>query len=708
MLIELITYITLQSVRSKKKQPVPTPTTKAKTSNVKVTLKSSPSADAAKALKAIAAGGASEANLHLEKVRQQLQKLDARWREKENEEKKKFEVAEADQAKELQEKNTAALEETIRSLQAAYQQKMDETKAKLESQQAKEVNKVKEEEGVGAGASEERQAELERELAKLQKTANDEVEKYRRKREAELEEQIKRATEQCQTDIEEYSARHRAATEKLLEQVKQKHQLELRNDEQTSKLSATNKVNQIKERFAKSQAEESARLNEELAASIDQARTASAKEAARQQQAAKQALAKELETARARLETEYREERGRLEATITELEAAIKGSLKAEARELARRRDTKAHLLAMMALDDMWRVTDEELISRRHGFTIDRGAIIQASCSASTIYAATSKAGDRCYCKVTLLNKWSNRHRADFFKYSTRLARYLTVNFEKMPHFIKIIEVLATDSKVYTFMVPLECTRTLAAHLESLGKGSQKTAKKKSESSLEKKGTTSKQQQSPTPPSSLLRTSGLKKSEVVRIVKQVSKAAAYLNNMFIAHCAITPDNLTLLPPSSSGGGNSSRGSSLSHCKVVLTGLTRPIVYYNVESDCIIAVKGFEAPTSEEHLDLSHIEHLPPECFESEFIASSLDAYSIGILAYQLLRIGSPFADVPKKKLLAAKQEIGAEGVKLVLEEGSVAAEQHRNLPPLIASLTTSVQSKRLPIEDIRHQAYFKR
>lgn len=51
-----------------------------------------------------------------------------------------------------------------------------------------------------------------------------------------------------------------------------------------------------------------------------------------------------------------------------------------------------------------------------------------------------------------MLDKWSIRHRADFAKHSTRLARYLTENHEKAPYFVKVVEILSTDSKVYTFM----------------------------------------------------------------------------------------------------------------------------------------------------------------------------------------------------------------------------------------------------------------
>lgn len=626
----------------------------------------------------------------MEKARRQLVKLDGRWRGKVDEETKKYERLEADQMKALVEKNAAALEEAVRSLQASYQEKIEQGRAALEKEQAEEIKKV---EGEGNGcASEEKRAAYEREVSKLEKAGDEDIEKYKKKREAEMEEQISRAREQCRTDVQEYTARHKATTEKLMEQIKAKYELEIRNEEQTNKLTTSNMVNQIKEKFAKSQAEETARLNEELTASIAKARKANEEEGVKQQTATKKALQKELENARARLEADFKEERGKLEATIEELETAIKGNLKAEARELTRRRTMKAELLSMMAMDDMWRLTDEDLISRRHNFIIDRGAIIPANCTASTIFAASKPVEERCYCKITLLSKWSYRHRADFSKYSTRLARYLTVNRQKAPNFVSIIEVFATDSKVYTFMEPLKSTRTLALHLESLGRSP------KAKKSLSKVTTGSSAGKHNMPTS---RSSGLKKTETVHLLKEVSKGAAFLNNMFIAHCAITPDNITIIPHSAN---NSS--SSLAHCKVVITGLTRPIVYYNVESDCIISVKGFEAATSEDHLDLL-IDHLPSECFQKEFVPNAVDAYSIGILAYTLLRLVSPFSSVPRKKVIVAKQESSvSDGIKLTLQEGAEEGE-HRHLSSLVASLTHSLISKRLPVEDIRQHAYFK-
>lgn len=621
-----------------------------------------------------------------------MAKLDGRWRGKVHEETKKYERMEEEQMKELAEKNVVALEKAVGSLQTAYQEKIDQGKAVMEKEEAKEIGKLQGEGSVATDCEEKRVA-YEREVGKLEKAASEDIEKYRAKREAEMEEQMNRAREQCRTDVEEYTARHKATTEKLLEQVKAKYELEVRNEEQTNKLTTTNKVNQIREKFAKSQAAETARLNDELTASIAKARKANEEEAVKQQATTKKTLQKELEDAQARLEADFKEERGKLEATIEELETAIKGNLKAEARDLARRRSMKAELLSMMAMDDMWRLTDEDLISRRHGFLIDRGAIIPAHCTASSIFAASKPVEERCYCKITLLSKWSFRHRADFNKYSTRLARYLTLNRQKAPNFVSIIEVFTTDSKVYTFMEPLKCTRTLAVHLESLRRSPKA---KKSASKVTTGKDADGKRSMPTK-----RSSGLKKCETVHLLKEVSKAAAFLNNIFIAHCALTPDNLTIIPHSAS---NSS--SSLSHCEVVITGLTRPIVYYNVESDCIIPVKGFEPPTTEDHLDLL-IDHLPPECFQSEFVASGVDAYSIGILAYTFLRLGSPFSSVPRKKVLAAKQDASAaDGLKLTLEEGAEEAE-HRHLPSLVASLTTSLPSKRLPIEDIRQHAYFK-
>ena len=97
----------------------------------------------------------------------------------------------------------------------------------------------------------------------------------------------------------------------------------------------------------------------------------------------------------------------------------------------------------------------------------------------------------------------------------------------------------------------------------------------------------------------------------------------------------------------------------------------------------------------------HLDHLPAECFEAQFEPQYLDPYSIGVLAYRCVRVHSPFAKCANSPtaMLAAKQ------AGPVVLHGVTPDTEH--LAPIIAALTQPNAHKRLPIDDILVQQYFK-
>ena len=122
------------------------------------------------------------------------------------------------------------------------------------------------------------------------------------------------------------------------------------------------------------------------------------------------------------------------------------------------------------------------------------------------------------------------------------------------------------------------------------------------------------------------------------------------------------------------------------------------MFYNVECDKLIIVKGFDPLVDPE---LEPIDHLPVECFAPDFLAANLDTYSIGVMAFGMLRLRSPFARMSQARALASKQ---AEAVKLSLDKSEA---EHGPLTSLITSLTQPNQRKRLLVDDILGHAYFK-
>lgn len=437
---------------------------------------------------------------------------------------------------------------------------------------------------------------------------------------------------------------------------------------------ATLKVDKVKERFQNAATIETEKLNAALVQAIDEQKASSEAHLEQAIVENKKSSQAQLVKSRTLVDECFRDERAQLLASIEEWENTIKSNLKQEKRLLELRKSMKQELLSMLAYEDTHKLADEDLIFSRFGFKIERSQILVQS-SASTVYAA-SQNNSLCACKVTMLSKWSTRHRLDFAKngHATKLARYLSANRGKAANaFVHILDILATDAKVYTFMLPLDCPKTLSTYLDSFGCKLTKSASSKS-----------------TRGGVDIFSSSLRKIEFLNVLSQVCKGCRWLNHLFIAHGNLTADNVTLLLTGS---------IDMSNVKVVLTGLSRPILYYSVESDSIVATKGFDLSVDSPE----SIDHLPPECFESEFQATHLDGYSIGVLAYQMLRRHSPFAKYASspKKMLAAKQ---AESVKLSLDK---AESEHSQLVVLVASLTNPKPSRRVPMDEVLNHSYFK-
>lgn len=447
-------------------------------------------------------------------------------------------------------------------------------------------------------------------------------------------------------------------------QLRQLFELELKNETTKNEYDQALKAEKSKERFIRARNDATGRLSQSLADAIADLRTAREAQLETRIADIKNKFHESSVQCREKVEEQFSEERTKLVALIENMEVTIKNTISEDQLEMERRIKKKQELLHMLAQPDTRKLLDEDLISKQK-FRIERSKIVHQS-NVSAIYVATS--GDQtCYCKVSILHRWSIRHRLDFFKNGGRLARYLSgLN---TPYFAKVIDVLATDTKIYTFLEPFPSTRTLHSYLESLYLACKRNAPKDASGLLPYH-------------------SGIKKAEMVNVLSQVVKAMLYLDNLFVAHMALVHSNITIAPP---------EPSSLSSVKLLITGLSRPIVYYSAKEDRHITAKGLDTAVDP---TLDPIDHLPPECFEESFIASSVDVYSIGVLLYALLRLRSPFSK-NVAKVIAAKK---ASSVRLHLDKSEA---EHDGLSSLVAALTHPQTGKRLLIDDVLSFPYLK-
>lgn len=592
----------------------------------------------------------SDMNQELETAKKRLMEIDLECQIKVHEQVKNLENGEIGLATDIWQQNVIELEEQIQKIMKEYQTKLKESMGKfVKSSDEKDDSFDK-----SALLSKEK---FELEIKKIENDAKDDIEKYHKKRENDLEASKKiyeQFQAQCLQDVEEYSTNRNAIANLLIERLKDNLQIET-NAKQVIKEQNEN-MEQMKQQIVSTQLEELNKMNSIVSEAIKQFGTT------------KSTLPKKLDEIRQQVEEKYREERDRLHSILTQAVGKLKGRLGAlEQREVERRLKTKQELLNMLAMNDTIVLTDEEFITNRYEYTIERNRITKQS-NCSSIYQARKKDDSSCLCKVTMFHKWSVRHRLDYMKHSTRLMRYLAANHEKAPMFVKVIEVFATDTKLYTFMEPLSSSNTLESQLNVQTR--RKSVRPSSSSSAD------------------MVSSNLKKSDIINIVNQVVAGIRFLSNLFIAHANLSLDNITLLADPTS--------VNLSKCQLVITGLTRAIVYYNVESDDLIMVKGYEVT------DVSP-DHLPPECFDASFQPMNLDLYSIGILLYRLIRIRSPFINCGKNVNKISAKRNGP--VNLVLN--SKERNEHGNeLVQLVASLTNTKWDKRISLENISVHEYF--
>ena len=160
----------------------------------------------------------------------------------------------------------------------------------------------------------------------------------------------------------------------------------------------------------------------------------------------------------------------------------------------------------------------------------------------------------------------------------------------------------------------------------------------------------------------------------------------YLNRMFIAHANISLENICVVVE-----------ACLSQARVLITSLTRPLVYYNVESDAIIQVKGLDH-SSEPNM----VEFYPPEAFSAQYIPSSLDLYSWAIVAAYLVKGKSPFTKGQldsSRKLIQIKQDDS-----IVIDVPASLGGQ--NMEQLIATLTSPNIKVRPGTDDVLAHSFF--
>lgn len=600
----------------------------------------------------------SKTSVKLDKCRRRINQIDAEFRKKVEDESKKFEKIENELVEKIRQQFLNETEKKVKNIQTEYNNLIEKMKNELDMKQDEELAYLKMEEKDGNDATEKKRIELEKEIQVRQTEMQADIDNYQKKRISEMEEQIRRFKEQCETDIKEYNRKRVETNEMLLEQIRQKLDLEISNDKTKGKMKAEMKRDRIKEQYQIKQTEETVKHNQAMSQAIAETRQKQEIELSQAIADCKKAMSKDLEKEKARYEKELRDERNKLEKEIESMDEILKGRLKQEQRRLEQRTKMKQELLAILSMEDTRKITDEEFISTRYQFKIERSQVVMQS-NVSAIYKAKHEEKE-CYCKVTILNKWSPRHRVDFTRYAARIMRYLSLNHSKAPYFPNVLDILSTDSKLYTFVEPLAATRTLETYL----------------SVRLKRTSSSNNAQFP----------GLTKPEIINVLSQVVKGIYYLNNIFIAHANLIDENITVLIP---------ENSDLSNCKVMITGLSRPIVFYNVESDQITSSKGFDLSNDSDMLN-----HLPPECFESEFQATNIDVYSIGVLAYQLVRVRSPFFGMgSSKKILTVKQN---ECIKFI--DGK---EPERDLVQLVSFMTQPQQRNRILIDEVLTHAFFK-
>lgn len=333
------------------------------------------------------------------------------------------------------------------------------------------------------------------------------------------------------------------------------------------------------------------------------------------------------------------------ETQIAANNAKLAPRVNPDQREFERRTRMKRDCLKMLAMADLIKLTDEEFITAKYHYKIFRNDVVYQNKS-SIIYRASSDNNDECVCKVTMLREWNIRWIDNFSKYGSKVTYFASTYGKK--RFCKVYSVMMTDTKIYTFMEQLKSTMTLENVI------SKRSADKVA----------------------------FKKPELVRVIIELTEAVRFLNEAFIAHMDVVPNNVVL-------SNLDSESASLSKCKVVLTGITHPIIFYNVESDEFCTTKGFS--NTEIPMD-----HLPPECWDESFHANYCDTYSIGHIIYMMIKYKSPFANMQTREKLKIKKD-----------EPILLPHDDPNLVTLVQFMTHPVNKKRIILDEVVDQEYFK-
>lgn len=559
-------------------------------------------------------------------------------------------------------------EQEVREVEEEYKRKIDELNKEYQKKMNSELNLIKKDEKANDGEMERKRSLLSKEIEKRNAEVSADIEQYRQKRLKEMQEQI-------ELDVKEYARKRMDANNEMNEQLKVKLDLENRNDMQRAKLEGTMRINEIKELYQKRQTDETKALYEKMNAKISDLKIQD--ETNKEEKICALRNQYQLEMEKIKLETEklYQEERKALEVKLSQAEAHLNERLRLENMELERRTKMKKDLLQVLSMKTIIKIAEEEFLLK-YNYKIQRNSVVTQG-KLSTIYDSIVNTDGKCYCKVTLFNKWSSRHKQECFKMDGRIMhyvsqvpmnqqnqQYLTQFSNKLP-FVKVLDMFATDKKFYTFMEPLESHKRLDQVIQAMAIKANK--KNKSSTSINSADISSFKE--------------LSKTDVVAIMTQVAQGLRFLNDIFIAHMNVVAENVTLIE------------NNNGEYRVVLTGMTRSIVYYNVERDEFCKTKGFE-------LVEPYSEHLAPECFQPEFLPKSVDIYSLGCLIYHAHVKAAPFEKHgSQKKMLSIKS---AQSISIP------DLDSNDDMQQFVRYSTEPDQSKRLALDVVLEQPFFKK
>lgn len=327
--------------------------------------------------------------------------------------------------------------------------------------------------------------------------------------------------------------------------------------------------------------------------------------------------------------------------------------------EFEKSRAYKEELLHLLHMQDIVKIPDEEYLEN-HGSKIDRAHVTYqtqfSSCYESSIKVNKDKV--KCWCMVSLMNLWSPRHKKDCLKMNSHIMRYIASKTDQTM-FAKVHNVFCTENKLYTFMDPLESSKTLDNYVMAMNT---KTKNKRRRSVDQPQRYKWKQ---------------FTDDEMYTIAIQIVQAIKFLKNVFVAHMNLTPDNIVFIESDP--------------LRIVITGLTRCVIYFTAESDEFCMTPAYE-------INEPFVEHLPAECFKEQFSARNVDTYSMGYVLYVINELRFPYDQMDSNKSMYERKCTEA----LVLS-----GDSNEPLRDLVANITNPNPSARLPNEVVMGHEYFK-